>query len=199
MKRDEISELHNIQHIGNLASILQKGILSHTKAALLQHESVADPQVQHKRAQVVVAGGLPLHEYANLYINARNSMMYVLSAGSNSKDLCILRVATDVLDFPGVVVTDQNAASGYARFSLPVSGLALLDHDHIFAQYWTHPGDQIAEWRHKAAMCAEVLVPGLVPPQHIIGAYVSIEEAGAVVASAAPGLAVEIKPELFFR
>lgn len=172
MKRHEISELHNIQHVSNLSSIISKGILCHTTAAPLAHTSVADPQVQQIRAKVVVAGGKQLHDYANLYINARNSMMYVLAAGSKYKDLCVLRVSLNVLDLPGVVVTDQNAASGYARFSPPLSGLALLDHDYIFADYWTHPDDQIAEWRHKAAMCAEVLVPNLVPPQHIIGTFV---------------------------
>ncbi|HZT05706.1 MAG TPA: DUF4433 domain-containing protein [Chloroflexota bacterium] len=183
----------------NLPSILQSGVLSHTRATNLEHASMADPVVQQIRAGVVVAGGRRLHQYANLYINARNPMMYALSMGPNSTQLCVLRISPDVLDLPGVVVTDQNAASGHARFSPPSAGLPLLDRDYVFARYWTHPEDQIAEWRHKAAMCAEVLVPDVVPAQHILGIYVPTQDGAQAVASVAPDIPIEVKSDLFFR
>ncbi len=87
--------------------------------------------------------------------------------------ICVLRVSPAVLDLNGVIVTDQNAASGYCRFEPAPDGLRIIDRDLTFAEYWTHPGDQRAEWRHKSAKCAEILVPDVVLPPYIIGAYVS--------------------------
>jgi hypothetical protein len=31
-------------------------------------------------------------------------------------------------------------------------GLDLIDRSVVFATYWTHPGDEITEWRHKSAL-----------------------------------------------
>ena len=42
-----------------------------------QHVSVAMPAVQDRRARKIVPGGRRLHGYANLYICARNPMMFV--------------------------------------------------------------------------------------------------------------------------
>jgi hypothetical protein len=50
----------------------------------------------------------------------------------------------------------------------------------------------------RAAMCAEVLVPGMVPARHIMGAYVQNEAAVNSVRSVAPHLLVEINADLFF-
>jgi hypothetical protein len=38
---------------------------------------------------------------------------------AEAPDLCVLRVSTRVLDLAGVVISDQNAASGYVRFLDP--------------------------------------------------------------------------------
>ena len=93
--------------IVNVLSVMQHGILSHERASKLQHHSVALQAVQDKRDGRHVPGGLKLHQYANLYFHARNPMMY--KRKNDSPNLCILRVATDVLGLPGTVITDQNA------------------------------------------------------------------------------------------
>jgi len=196
MTRDELEELHYIVPITNVASILTHGILSHRRAARLQHESVAMPEIQDRRRSVVVPPGRPLHEYANLYICARNPMLYKRRGHHNA--LTVLRINTDVLDIAGAVIADSNASSGYARFSPSPGGLALVDLTLVFATYWTHPEDEIAEWRHKAAKCAELLIPDCVPPKHITGAYVSCEEARDALASAAPGIEITLNRRLFF-
>jgi hypothetical protein len=71
--------------------------------------------IQERREKKIVPGGRPLQEYVNLYIHARNPMLYVLQ--SRHIDLCILRVSTEILDLPGVIITDSNASSDYARFA----------------------------------------------------------------------------------
>lgn len=197
MNRADLSELHYITPIANLTSILKHGILSNRRAAKLHHESVAKPEVQDIRAKVKVPGGRALHEYANLYICARNPMLY--KRQDVHKSLCVLRVNTSVLDLAGVIITDQNAASDYRRFMAAPAGLSSIDEGMVFAEYWTHPDDQIAEWRHKSVKCAEVLVPDSVDPTYILGAYVSNAGSSEALAQQAPSLQVTINAHLFFR
>jgi hypothetical protein len=197
MNREELSELHYITPIANLASIMRRGILSNRRATKLQHQSVAKQEVQDLRAKVHVPGGRALHEYANLYICARNPMLY--KRRSEHQSLCVLRVHTSVLDLPGVIITDQNAASDYRRFMAEPAGLAMIDRDMVFAEYWTHPDDQIAEWRHKSIKCAEVLVPDSVDQAYIIGAYVSCWWGQFDLKKEAPDLQVTVNEHLFFQ
>jgi hypothetical protein len=109
-----------------------------------------------------VPGGLKLHQYANLYFDARNPMMYKRKA--EAPDICVLRVSVNVLKLDGTVISDMNAAStNYVRFLHP-SQWKSLNFDAIFATDWRHPGNPPAYYRHSAQKCAEVLVPGVVQP-----------------------------------
>jgi len=76
MTYDELPELHNINVLKNLGSILERGILSYDGARRIKHCSVAMAEIQDIRAKVVLPNNRKLHAYANLYINARNTMMY---------------------------------------------------------------------------------------------------------------------------
>jgi hypothetical protein len=167
--RNELLELHYITPISNLPSIFEHGLLSHSKAARLIHQSVASPTIQALRGRRV-PGGMALHNYVNLYFHARNPMM--MKRQGLHQTLCVLRVSPDVLDIPGTVVTDQNAASSYARFAEAPHGLTIVDRERTFAEDW-RDSDHIAYFRKKAAKCAEVLVPHNVPAEQILGAYVS--------------------------
>ncbi|MGB8987370.1 MAG: DUF4433 domain-containing protein [Candidatus Sulfotelmatobacter sp.] len=197
MLRTELAELQFITHIDNLASILEHGILSHNQMAARQHVSVAMQAVQDRRSQKVVPGGRPLHDYANLYICARNPMMFVRRG--QHENLCVLSISSTVLDIPGTVITDQNAASNYVRYAAAPAGLAHVDRALTFARNWTHPGDQIAEWRHKAAKCAEVLVPDSVQPGRILAVCVSGEVGRQRASAAQQAKPVQINADLFFQ
>lgn len=173
MDRTELTELHFISHIHNLQSILQRGIVSNRLSAQIEHTSLAKDEVQDLRSAVRVPGGRQLHEYANLYICGRNPTLYrMIKNVGNPADVLVLRVAPIVLDLPGVVLTDQNAASDYRAFLPSPAGLAKISKDVVFAEYWTHQDDQIETWKHKSAKCAEVLVPDVVPPCFLTGVYV---------------------------
>lgn len=197
MRREELTELHYITPIENVPSILQRGILSNRRARPLRPKSIAKQEVQDLRAKVRVPGGRALHEYANLYICARNPMMYARRALHT--ETCVLRVSTDVLDLPGVVITDQNAASGYRLFLPSPRGLAFVDREMVFAEDWTHPGDSAAYYRHRSVKCAEVLVPDLVPTEFVAGAYVSGEAARMALAALAPALPAVVNADMFFQ
>jgi hypothetical protein len=109
-----------------------------------------------------------------------------------------LRVSPQVLELPGVVITDRNASSDYARFAPAPKGLAIVDKDLTFAVYWTH-ADPFEAMRRKSAKCAEVLVPDCIDPGHITGAYVSCQEANAVFEGLGIDMPVAISPFLFFQ
>lgn len=191
-----VTEFHCIMPIGNLPSVLQHGILSYERAARLPHRSVAMQPVQERRDQKQVPGGLKLHQYANLYFHARNPMLYVRQ--QEAPGLCVLRVSIDVLALEGVAITDQNAASNYVRFYAPQQW-QLLDFDDIFAFDWNHSDDQVRQWRHKSRKCAEVLVPHVVEPRFILGAYVVDATAAATAQAASVALPLVLNPVLFFR
>nr|VFJ53667.1 MAG: protein of unknown function (DUF4433) [Candidatus Kentron sp. DK] len=191
-----VLELHNIMPIGNIPSVLKHGILSHEQATRLPHSDVSMADVQDRRNQVQVPGGMHLRQYANLYFHARNPMMFKRQA--QAEDLCVLCVSTEVLNLPGVVLTDQNAASDYVRFSQP-GDLSSLNFDWIYADDWRHPNDQIAYWQHKSAKCAEVLVPNTIHPNFIRKAYVVSDAARTALLATRFPKPVEIMPKLFFR
>lgn len=195
MERDELQELHYIAPICNVPSILQHGLLSNVRAATHRPASVAMQAIQHRRSQVTVPGGRKLHEYVNLYICARNPMLYKLQ--SKRDELCVLAVSPDVLDLPGVVVTDGNASSAYVRFAAAPAGLAIVDRELTFADNWTDQ-DPIQYWRKKSAKCAEVLVPDRVDTRYLRCAYVWSEEVGKCLQVITGALRVEVNSHLFF-
>ena len=168
MQRDELTELQYITHVDNVPSICTVGILSHRRANRVGHQSVADPEVQDRRRGKRVPSGLLLHDYANLYMTARNPMLYKLARGEELADeLCVIRVSNAILDLPEVVVSDMNAASPYCRFHAAAEGLERIDEA---CRLWTD-GDAIEQEQCKKAKCAEVLVPISVEPSHIEGIY----------------------------
>jgi len=195
MERDELQELHYITPICNVPSILQHGLLSNVRAARHSPTSVAMQVIQDRRAQITVPRGRKLHEYVNLYICARNPMMYRLVAQRDQ--LCILSVSTDVLDLPGVVVTDGNASSDYVRFAAAPTGLQIVNRELTFAENWTDP-DKIQYYGKKSAKCAEVLVPDRVDTRYLRCAYVWSEEVCQRLRADTGALQVEVNSHLFF-
>ena len=63
MTLDDVEELHYITHRANIASILERGILSHAAADKIAHTSVAMTEIQQRRSKVTVPKGRPLHHY----------------------------------------------------------------------------------------------------------------------------------------
>lgn len=191
-----VTELHCIMPMANIGSVITHGILSYERAARLVHHSVALQPVQDKRDQKQVPGGLKLHQYANLYFHARNPMMF--KRKDEASNICVLTISTQVLCLVGTVITDQNAASDYARYLDP-SQWGVLDFEAIFALDWRHPDNPPAYYRHKAQKCAEVLVPQQVEPRYLTGAYVVDNTAKTQLTGLGFVLPVAVKPMLFFR
>jgi hypothetical protein len=163
----EITEFHNIMPINNISSVLRFGILSHNRAANIQHESIASPFVQERRNKKIPNGSF-LHDYANLYFHARNPMMFSIKSRS---EICVLRVSENVLNMPKTILSDRNAASDYARY-YSTTEISQLDFDLIYSKDWRCPNNPTEYFRRKTAKCAEVLVMDKIPIYLIMGAYV---------------------------
>ncbi len=172
MERSELHELAYVLPIDTVPAILERGILSHKRAAKLAHRTIALQDIQDLRAKVVVPNGRALHEYANLYICPRNPML--LKRSNIHEQLCVLQVDVRVIDLPNVVITDSNVASKYARFMPSPEGLTIVDRERTFAEWWTH-ADQVEQWSHSAQKCAEVLVPDTVPASYVLCQYYALD------------------------
>lgn len=190
-------ELYNIKAIDIMPSIMKDGILSYeeVKKRKLPHISIAMPEVQEKRDAIRVPNALRLHNYANLYFDARNPMMFKHRGKENS--LCVLTISAKVLDISGVVLTDRNASSKYARF-LSTAQIEEIDFAAVYGRDWTHKGNQAAYFSHKSQKCAEVLIPDCVPPQYILSAHVVNSHAKEHLKEMGFNLDIIISPDMFF-
>ncbi|TKD35261.1 DUF4433 domain-containing protein [Azotobacter chroococcum] len=195
-----VVELHCIMPIENLPSVYQRGILCHDAASAVAHASVAKQEIQDRRVGKTVPNGMRLHQYANLYFCARNPMLYLRQQEHSA--LCVIRVNRSVLDLPGVVISDQNAASNWVRFFSYPAGLSMINFDYVFAESWADPDEQ-THWRKKAAKCAEALIPNSVHPSYITGFYTCDQQAKqcveAVIESLNWAVSVTVNSHLFFR
>jgi len=181
--------------IANIASVLAHGILSHDNAMNLPHSDVSFAKIQSKRDSKEVPNGLKLHQYANLYFHARNPMMYKRQGQIN--ELCVLSISNQVINLPGVVLTDQNAASDYVRFLAPTE-YDKINFDWVYADDW-RDSDQIIQWRKSSAKCAEVLVPHRVETFYIQRAYIVKESLKESLSLQGFKCEIVVNPNLFFR
>lgn len=203
MERHELAELHCITPISNVGSIVAEGLLSHNRVAArrVRHIDVSNQVVQDRRSgrqvpDVRLQRPRPLHDYANVYLCARNAMLFALQP--RYSELCVLRIDTAALDLDGAIIADGNASSDYTLFHSSPAGLQFIDRAVTFAQYWIHD-DYYAQLDHKRRMCAELLVPDRIPPELIVGSYVSCDAARRTCASNGHPWAASVNPNLFFN
>lgn len=111
--------------------------------------------------------------------------------------LCVLRLSIDVCNEDGVVFSDCNASSDYARFLAPTQWRE-LDFDDILATDWRHPGNPPRYYQHKSRKCAEVLVPHSIGVQRLLGAYVAQAAGVNQIQQLGFQLPVTVNADMFF-
>lgn len=124
-------------------------------------------------------------------------MMFKLMA-DGIRNLAVMRISCDVLEIPGVVISDGNAATGTTRFYASPEGLAHLDEERVFAESWNH-SDPWIKLERKRARSAEVLIPGRVLPELIKGCYTLTESDASECLSIGPSWKVEVNKNVYFR
>ena len=192
------NQLYYITHMNNLSSILKHGILSHAEIQKrnIRYEPIYDEQVVSKRGDRVTPDGNSLLEYANLYVQARNPMLYRVVCEMSSRNVVVLAVKQSVVDLPGVFVTDGNAVSSMSTI-MPAkhySKVVRLLKRYFDLEYWKE------EDGSKRRIMAECLIPKKVDPEYIEAIYVADDKVAEKVKKNLPGnLAVIPEPQLFFR
>lgn len=199
-KYKKVQYLYNINSIKNLKSIFRLGLLSKNEVKKLDLRYVIDLsniEVQSRRDNKKVPNYSFLHDYANLYFDARNPMMYVQVKNENINHLCVICISKKVLDLEGTVVTDKNAASALSMFLTPKEALNELNFNEIFAQFWIDDNPRIMQER-KSKKCAEVLVFNRIPVEYLIKIKVATNKAKILVEQLNLGVPVEIDKKMFF-
>lgn len=108
----------------------------------------------------------------------------------------VLRVSANVLDLPGVMITDGNGASAATRAWALSEGLTHIDLDRIYARTWYVDGERNLEGMR--VMQAEVLVPQRVLPRFIEGCLVPSDSCRERAMRAVPRWSYEVSRALFF-
>ena len=169
--------------------------MSHSLADQVTHESIAEQDVQVRRVGKRVPSGGLLHDYVNLYFDARNPMMSARRA--YNRQIVVVRLSPAVLDIPGTVITDGNAAAGPTAFYPSPAGLTALDEQRVYAQSWLDD-DRWTYWEKKRQRCAEVLVPNAVPTDYMLGCYACSDEVATTCRTRVVGLEVEVRASVYF-
>lgn len=203
----EIQGLYYIAHFDNLPSILERGILSHNQAERLgiPRRAIDNSQVNQRRSQRVVpdSGGKTLWDFANLYFQPRNAMLYqTLHDRALGRNLAILALKKTLLNREDIYIAPGNAASLNSPILPAAAGRNALRAiaRQIDRDWWDHADGS------KRTMMAECLVPESVSPREIEAIYVPSEakraELSALLANSGvqvSGLPIVAEPERFFQ
>lgn len=202
MSKRIIKSLFYITHINNLPSILQYGILSHrqVQAQNVPFTPVYNAQIVANREQIATPDRKSLWDYANVYFQPRNPMLYKVLSETDKKDVVILGVKPQILDATGAFISLGNAAHSLSPVVDVKTGLQQINGEYwriINSDWWT------TEDGTKRKIMAECLVPDSIPPTDIHSAYVAnastAERARTALSGAGQQVEVVIEPHMFFQ
>lgn len=199
MKRSQTTGLFYITHIDNVPSILKHGILSHEQiiAENIQYTPIYDEGIVANRKDTKTPDGRTLWEFANLYFQPRNPMLYRVLHEKPANELVIISVRPEVIDRLDIYITTGNAAHSASEILPSGEGRKALrkiikDTD---IEYWKE------EDGSKRRIMAECLVPDMVPPSLIQTIYIATRTAKANLEAAIPSLNIPVvtEPNKFFQ
>ena len=170
-KKQHIKSLYYITHVNNLPSILQRGILSHEQVENqgVQTEPIYNKEIVGKRQLIKAPDGKNLWEFANLYFQPRNAMLYQVIHNADPKDIAIVAVKPQILNIPGSFIATGNAAHSLSGIVPIGEGIKIITGmwDVLQSDWWKE------EDGSKRKIMAECLIPNSVPPEFIQTIYVS--------------------------
>lgn len=171
MKKLYIKSLYYITHVDNLLSILERGILSHARIESMgvPFTPIYDSGIISKRKEKLTPEQRSLWEYANLYFQPRNPMMYRVVHEKSKQDIAVIGVVPGVLNEPGTLITDGNAANHPTLFYLAAEGIKILQQQwKIIQNDWWNDVDG-----SKRKIMAESLIPEQVKPEYVHSIFVA--------------------------
>ena len=210
-KRDIASEatvkkqwaLFFITHVDNLESILKKGILSPNNADKLGIEirKIGDESIVNTRKGKFV-GGKNLADYAHVYFNPKNAMLYLKLKEHTHTKIVIIELACNVSDME-TYITNKNAAtddfeafSGLDYYKI----IPRIEEDTLpIGRSWSKSPGYFSEERAK--VMAECLVPDKISPEHFESIHVYNSDMKEKIYSMLyelPDLEIIVDPSMFF-
>lgn len=199
MIKPDIKSLYYITHVNNLPSILQRGILSHEKVEELEvsYTPIYDNRIVSKRKDKSTPTKNSLWQYANLYFQPRNPMMYRVVHEKDKRDIAIVGVKPDILSAAGVLISDGNAANDPTQFFSIKEGLVILQKQwKIIQNEWWNDLDG-----SKRKIMAECLIPTEISPELIHSIFVADYKAKEQVENIISSSKIPVIPEpnMFFQ
>lgn len=198
MSKAKIKSLYYITHINNLPSIFQHGILSHQQVIErgLSPTPIYNAEIVARRQQRSTPNGRSLWEYANLYFQARNPMLYKVLSETNKHNVVILGIKPRVLDTEGALIALGNAAHSLTELVDVKTGLQVINRDYwsILNSDWWKTEDGT-----KRKIMAECLIPEAVPPTEIHSVYVVSQEISECIRRQLSSVEVVVEPHMFFQ
>ena len=192
--------LFYITHINNLPSIIEHGILSHAEVETrnLEYTPIYDSDIVSSRANTNVDGSKTLWNFANLYFQPRNAMLYRVLHEKGDSELAIVAVHSTVSTQEGVFISTENAASEDSEILAREEGWERVQADwQIIDNEWWNSSDG-----SKRIMMAECLVPECVAPEYIHSIYVANYRVAELVRQmrGIPTTVIPVpEPHMFFR
>ena len=199
MRNSDIKSLYYITHIDNLPSILEHGIFSHERIEEehIHFARIYNADIVNRRKEKNTPAQKSLWNYANLYFQPRNPMMYRVVHEKGAKEFAVVSVTKQILQTPGVFITDGNAANTPTRFYTPATGLKMLRQQwKIVQNEWWNTLDG-----SKRKIMAECLVPNSVGPEFINSVYVANQETRTRISKMIGSHSISVIPEpkMFFQ
>jgi O-acetyl-ADP-ribose deacetylase (regulator of RNase III) len=191
-----IRELYYITHIDNIPSILKNGILSHQNIIQrgLKYTPIYDECIISRRKEIKTPNGKSLWDFANLFFEARNPMLFRVKCEKDTYNLAIIGVEPSVFTLPGVYVTTGNAAHSQSEILAPNRVIMSKILKNTKKEYWSeHDGS-------KRKIMAECLVPNEIPASLIKAIYVADHDSKYKVDSKLANSSIPVIPEphMFF-
>ena len=196
-----------ITHVGNLESILKKGILSPNNVDKLgiQPKEISNEKIVNTRKRIMVKGK-NLVDYAHVFFNPKNAFLYQKLKEYTHTKIVIIELTCDVSD-EGIYITNKNAAVD--GFDTKIDAFSGLDYYKIIPSIeedtlpigrgWSRqPG-----WANpsRAKVMAECLVPDKISPKHFESIHVSAHDVKAEIIPMLyelPDLEIKVDPFMFF-
>lgn len=195
----EINNLYYICHVNNLHSILQEGLLSHNSVQAFKPETIYDKGIINFRKDIKPnpEKNETLWDFANLYFNARNAMLYRVIHEQNLKNIAIIQFNKSILDYAknnDSHISIGNAAHSESSFTDIENGLKQLKKVWAFwnKEYWNESDGS------KRLMMSELIVKDRIPARYIDSIYVESEAVGNKIKKVIDFDNIITEPHMFF-
>ena len=158
---------------------------------MYKRQPIYDTQIVSNRRQRLTPSGDNLWQFANVYFQPRNPMLYRVIYEKNKSEIVIFGVTPSILNRADSYISTGNAASVPSEILSAKEGMKTISQmwDIISNEWWKE------EDGSKRKIMAECLVPHQISSDHIHSIYVSNHIVAEKIKARLPNITVPIIPE----